>query len=438
MTLTSTDIAEGKFRCLADTMPAALFVHQGDKLIYANAAAGRMLGVTRDELLAMSFWEIVPEAEQEVWLQRGQARLSGAEEPSVHEYVLVARDGTEHCCQCHAALIDYDGQPAVLLSATDISDLKRTEQALHRAHDELEMRVSQRTAELARTQAQLLQSDKLASIGQLAAGVAHEINNPIGYVQSNLATLARYLEDVFRAFDAYADIEQRCAARPELAGELNAVRDSADLEFLAADIPQLLKQSAEGINRVRKIVADLKDFSRSDASADWEWADLHACLESTLNIAHNELKYCAQVKREYGQLPPVRCLPSQLNQVFLNLLVNAGHAIERPPGTITIRTGCRDEQAWIEIRDTGKGMSAETQAKIFDPFFTTKPIGQGTGLGLSLAYGVIEKHHGRIEVESALGVGSVFRVVIPLEPQVEDGSDEAATAGNSALQGMAA
>lgn len=438
MTLTSTDIAEGKFRSLADTMPAALFVHQGGKLIYANSAAGRLLGVTHDELLAMSFWEIVPEAEQELWRRRGQARLRGGEEPSVYEYVLVARDGTEHCCQCHAALIDYDGQPAVLLTATDISDLKRTEQALHRAHDELEVRVSQRTAELARTQAQLLQSDKLASIGQLAAGVAHEINNPIGYVQSNLATLARYLEDVFRAFDSYAKIEQRCAAQPELARELNAVRDSADLEFLAEDIPQLLKESAEGINRVRKIVADLKDFSRSDASTDWEWADLHACLESTLNIAHNELKYCAQVKREYGQLPPVRCLPSQLNQVFLNLLVNAGHAIEQPPGTITIRTGCRDQQAWIEIGDTGKGMSAETQAKIFDPFFTTKPIGQGTGLGLSLAYGVIEKHHGRIEVESTLGVGSVFRVVIPVEQEAEDGADGAAALRNLALREMAA
>ena len=438
MTLTSTDIAEGKFRSLADTMPAALFVHQGGKFIYANSAADRMLGITHDELLAKSFWEIVPEADQEVWRKRGQARLCGGEEPSIYEYVLVARDGTEHCCQCHAALIDYDGQPAVLLTATDVSDLKRTEQALHRAHDELEMRVSERSAELARTQAQLLQSDKLASIGQLAAGVAHEINNPIGYVQSNLATLGRYLEDVFRAFGAYAEIEQRCAAQPELARELNAVRDSAELEFLAEDIPQLLKESAEGINRVRQIVADLKDFSRSDAATDWEWADLHACLESTLNIAHNELKYCAQVEREYGQLPPVRCLPSQLNQVFLNLLVNAGHAIDQPPGTITIRTGCRDEQAWVEIRDNGKGMSPETQSKIFDPFFTTKPIGQGTGLGLSLAYGVIEKHRGRIEVESTLGVGTVFRIVIPVEQEAEDGADGRATVANAAPQEIAA
>ncbi len=438
MMATRSDIAEGKFRSVADTMPSALFVHRGGKFIYANSAASRMLGIAHEELLAMSFWEIVPETDQEIWRKRGQARLRGHQEPLIYEYLLVARDGTEHCCQCHAALIDYDGQLAVLLTATDISDLKKVEQELQRAHDELELRVSQRTAELVRTQAQLLQSDRLASIGQLAAGVAHEINNPIGYVQSNLATLGRYLEDLFRAFEAYADIEQRCAAQPELATQLRAVRDGADLEFLAEDIPQLLKESAEGITRVRKIVADLKDFSRSDASIDWEWTDLHSCLDSTLNIAHNELRYCAEIRREYGELPAVRCLPSQLNQVFLNLLVNAGHAIDHPPGTITVRTGCRGDEAWIEISDTGKGMTPEVQAKIFDPFFTTKPIGQGTGLGLSLAYGVIEKHRGRIEVESTLGVGTVFRVVIPVQQDLDDATDLRASGVNAGIQEMAA
>ncbi len=417
------DSTEEKFRCLADTMPSALFVHRGEKFIYANLAADRMIGVTRDVLLDTRFWEVVRAEDQETWRSRGRARLAGREEPKSYEHVLVGRDGREHWCECHAATFDFDGAPAVLLTATDISERRRAEQALRETHEQLEVRVAQRTEELGRTQAQLLQSDKLASIGQLAAGVAHEINNPIGYVQSNLGTLGRYLDDLLGAVSAYSEIEQRCATDPVLAGEMRGVRTGADIEFLAEDIPQLMKETAEGITRVRKIVADLKDFSRTDASQEWEWADLRTCLESTLNIAHNEIKYCAVVQREYGELPPVRCLPSQLNQVFLNLLVNATHAIEQPPGTITVRTGRSGDQVWIEITDSGKGMTAETRLRIFDPFFTTKPVGKGTGLGLSLAYGIVEKHRGRIEVESTVGVGTTFRIRLPIEQPEEDAED---------------
>ena len=263
-------------------------------------------------------------------------------------------------------------------------------------------------ARLAEAQGQLLQSEKMASLGQLAAGVAHEINNPIGFVNSNLGSLRRYVTDLLALLEAM----ERNA--PE--EELRALREAADLEYLAEDLPQLLSESEEGLSRVKKIVQDLKDFSRVD-SADWQDADLNAGLESTLNVVMNEVKYKADIRREYGQLPPVRCLAGQLNQVFMNLIVNAAHAIDGH-GTITLRTGTevRDDRegAWIEVEDTGCGMPPEVQKRIFEPFFTTKPVGKGTGLGLSLSFSIINKHQGVIDLRSEPGKGTCFHVWVPV------------------------
>ena len=179
------------------------------------------------------------------------------------------------------------------------------------------------------------------------------------------------------------------------------------------DLPKLIRESKEGLERVRRIILDLKDFSRSGEN-DWQWADLHACLDSTINIAWNELKYKADVERQYGELPKVRCLPSQLNQVFMNLLVNAAQAIEQR-GRIVVRTASIDGQSvWVEIEDSGQGLSPEVQKRLFEPFFTTKPVGQGTGLGLSISFNIIEKHQGRIDVRSTPGHGTTFRITLPV------------------------
>ncbi|RVU43354.1 ATP-binding protein [Rubrivivax rivuli] len=271
--------------------------------------------------------------------------------------------------------------------------------------------------QLSQAQQQLMQSERLASIGQLAAGVAHEINNPVGYIFSNIGTLERYLADLFRMLAAYEAAEPQIAGTP--AGrEVAELRESIELGYLKDDIPNLMAETLEGVRRVRKIVQDLKDFSRVDARKDWEWADLHRGLESTLNIVNNELKYKADVVREYGQLPEVQCLAPEINQVFMNLLVNAAHAIEQARGTITIRTGVTDDaQVWVEISDDGCGIPPERLPRIFDPFFTTKPVGQGTGLGLSLSYGIVQKHHGNIEVRSLPGQGSTFRVSLPVRQE---------------------
>jgi signal transduction histidine kinase len=265
---------------------------------------------------------------------------------------------------------------------------------------------------------QLLQSEKMASIGQLAAGVAHEINNPIGYVNSNLGTLRTYIDQLLAVLAVYESLEATC--EPAKLAQINAVKKKVELDFLKEDVLALLRESGEGIRRVKQIVQDLKDFSHVD-EAEWQLADLHHGLDSTLNVVHNEIKYKADVVREYGDLPPVECLPHQINQVFMNLLVNAAHAMkEGQRGRITVRSGTDADQVWVEIADDGKGIAPENLTRIFDPFFTTKPVGKGTGLGLSLAYGIIEKHHGHIEVSSQVGEGTRFRVRLPLkQPEKE-------------------
>ncbi|MHB9103385.1 MAG: ATP-binding protein [Sulfuricella sp.] len=267
--------------------------------------------------------------------------------------------------------------------------------------------------ELEETHIHLLQSEKMASIGQLAAGVAHEINNPIGYVYSNLGTLEKHVQDLLSMVEAYEQAEE-AIADAEVRARLQANRIKLDVNYLKEDLRELMGESKDGITRVKNIVQNLKDFSHVDVSDEWQQADLHAGLNSTLNIVNNETKYKAEVIKEYGDIPEVECLPSQLNQVFMNLLVNASHAIEEH-GTITIRTGKEGNEVWVEVADTGKGIVSEHLQKIFDPFFTTKPIGKGTGLGLSLSYGIIQKHHGRIEVKSVVGKGTSFKVWLPMQ-----------------------
>ncbi|MEQ4573711.1 ATP-binding protein [[Pseudomonas] boreopolis] len=283
-----------------------------------------------------------------------------------------------------------------------------------------ERELQQRHAELRQAymrlngaQDKLLQSEKMASIGQLAAGVAHEINNPIGYVHSNLGSLQEYLRSLFTLIEAY----ERALRAPDpkaLIPEIDDIRNRADIDFITRDLPQLMAESREGIERVTRIVRDLKDFSYSDRSESWKLVDLHAGLESTINIIWNELKYKVTLERRYGELPLVECLPSELNQVYMNLLLNAGQAIAER-GTITVATGKEgNDHVWIEFKDSGSGIPADLQQRIFDPFFTTKPVGSGTGLGLSISYGIINKHHGRIDVDSAPGQGATFRIVLPV------------------------
>lgn len=291
----------------------------------------------------------------------------------------------------------------------ELAEHKQTERALLNEKEELRILIKK----LEDAQNQLMQSEKMASIGQLAAGVAHEINNPIGYVYSNLGTLEKYLQDIFGLLDLYEQAEFSIT-NSDIRTEINSAKDRIDIVFLKDDLPSLMNQSKDGITRVKNIVQNLKDFSHVETSEQWHYSNLHLGLDSTLNIVYNEIKYKANVIKKYENIPEVECLSSQLNQVFLNLLVNASHAIETQ-GTITISTGQKNDEVCVEISDTGKGIAPEHIQKIFEPFFTTKPVGKGTGLGLSLSYSIIAKHNGRIEVSSQLGKGACFKVWLPIK-----------------------
>lgn len=292
---------------------------------------------------------------------------------------------------------------------------KRTHE-LAEANHRLEREQQELTALLARVeeaQQQLLQSEKMAAIGQLAAGVAHEINNPIGFVHSNLGTLKNYIDNLLGLLDIY---EEQGAVSPD--PRLQAARSKADLDFMREDLPLLLKESQDGLERVTRIVQDLKDFSRVD-QAERQLADLNECLRSTLNVARNEIKYKAEVVLELADLPAVDCVPAQINQVFMNIVVNAAQAIEQH-GRILVRSSVERDLVRFDIEDNGPGMPAEVKKRIFEPFFTTKPVGKGTGLGLSISYDIIVKRHrGHIEVDSRPGVGTRFSIWLPIRSPEE-------------------
>ena len=336
----------------------------------------------------------------------------GRAEVEVH---IVHKDGSARLFHCIGVAVKDETGKVVALTAVgrDITQQRKAELALQQEKAEQEILLKR----LQETQNQLLQSEKMASIGQLAAGVAHEINNPVGYINSNVSSLKQYVQDLFTVLEAYQAGEKFISDQNTL-DAIHAVKQKVDLEFLKRDILDLTRESQEGVLRVKQIVQDLKDFSHVD-QGEWSCADLYTGLDSTLNIVHNELKYKAQVVKEYGDLPHIECLASQLNQVFMNLLVNAAHAID-DHGIITVRTGvdnntCGGGQwVWVQIADTGKGIAPEHLRRVFDPFFTTKPVGKGTGLGLSLSYGIVEKHGGHIEVISEPGRGSTFTVRLPV------------------------
>lgn len=304
--------------------------------------------------------------------------------------------------------------------------LQDSEAALRQRTQELEVALE----ELRLTQMQLVQSEKMSSLGQLVAGVAHEINNPINFIHGNLRPARDYAEHLLMLIHAY----QKSAPTPP---ELQAQMDSIDLEFVKQDLPQLLESMQVGIDRIMGIVRSLRTFSRLD-EADIKTVDLHDGLDSTLMILSNRLKQDdhqddhndgVEIVKRYGDLPRVECYPGQLNQVFMNILTNALDAIEDEnsqrlaqgrspiPGQVTISTWMTEAQTvHIGILDNGPGMPDSVQQRLFDPFFTTKPIGRGTGLGMSISYRIItERHRGTLTCTSTLGQGTEFVITIPLQ-----------------------
>jgi two-component system, NtrC family, sensor kinase len=331
-------------------------------------------------------------------------------------------------------LLDEIGKTTLINSqlGREISDRRRAEEDLRRLNENLEERVQERTRSLERMnreivagrrkleqayqdlkdkQMAILHQDKMACIGQLAAGVAHDINNPIGFIASNLHEMADYLPRLRQYLQRQEEALQAAGGQQSLA-QLREYREQLQLDHILEDLEPLLGESLEGAERISKIVRNLSRFSRAD-EVEYELADIHECLDSTINITANELRYKATVRREYGDIPRIRCYPQQLNQVFMNLLINAAQAIEER-GEVVVRTWSQPEAISIAITDSGCGIPAHLLKKIFEPFFTTKEVGKGTGLGLSITYDIIKKHGGDITVKSEQGVGTTFTIRLPL------------------------
>jgi signal transduction histidine kinase len=279
-------------------------------------------------------------------------------------------------------------------------------------HEDLKRAVEERTRELQKAHALLLQSEKMALVGQIAAGVAHEINNPLGFISCNLESLRKFSEKilVFLALQSES-IAQYCPV--EELTRIDELRTKAHINRIAEEIPEMVTESLEGVGRIKEIVSNLKGFARVD-DKEFVSTSVNETIKKALNIVRNELKYVATIDTDFGDIAPLKCLPNQLAQVFMNLLVNAAQAIEGH-GDIRIRTWQDDGNVFASISDSGCGIPDEVKGRIFEPFFTTKEVGKGTGLGLPICYDIIHKHSGEILVSSIVGTGTVFTVRLPLD-----------------------
>ena len=418
--------SEVRFRSLADSVPVLVWMSDPNQhRFFFNRPWLEFTGCSFEELQRDGWAAGIHPDDYKATMEAHQ-RFTAQRQRFMIEYRMRAADGSYRWLLETAVprYLHHDRFIGYIGSCVDITERKLAERVLEEARVRLEKEVAERTAELMKansrlrqekeeqraliarleeTQQQLLQSEKMAAIGQLAAGIAHEINNPIGYVKSNLNTLAGYIGNLLHLIAAYEAKDGE---------EIEVMKRMMDYEFVKDDVITLMGETQEGVARVEKIVQDLQEFSNGD-DAEWREADLHKGLDSTLNLLHNELRHKAQVIKQYGAVPPVRCLPPQLNQVFMHILLNAIQAVGKE-GVITVRTRAEGDSAVVEIEDNGKGIAPDRINRIFDPFFTTKPVGKGMGLGLSVAYGIVRKHQGRIEVESTEGKGATFRVVLPL------------------------
>jgi len=325
-------------------------------------------------------------------------------------------------------------QTAQMELEQDRADLLFARAELQRKNEELE----QTLRELKQTEAELLQADKLASVGQLAAGIAHEINTPIQFVGDNVRACTEMIEDVRRLIDAYRNLANDLEQRGEHGSRLSDIRrieKEIDIDFIFEDMPEASAQSLDGIERVRTIVQAMKDFAHGGGSDEWSTFDINAAMKTTMTIARNELKYVANVETDFGTLPAMTGNVAELNQVFLNLLINAAHAIHDKGGevgVITVRTRSHEDWIVVSISDTGCGIPESIRNRIFDPFFTTKEVGRGSGQGLAISRNIIvDRHQGRLDVETTEGVGTTMHVWLPVSPDGKNHSQQSTAAAEN-------
>lgn len=396
---------EARYRSLFRNNHAVMLIvnPEDDRIVDANSAAASYYGWSREQLLAKRITDINTMGHEEVKREMGRAI---DEQRKVFHFRHRLADGTIREVEVFAGPIQIEKRRLLYSIVHDITERVKAQRELVKAHEELKA-----------AQSFLVQQEKMASIGVLAAGVAHEINNPMGYIGSNLNTLQKYA----------TKLNDHCQRQEERIKELmeadasgaTPYRRDPGVDRILSDLPELVKECLEGVERVTQIVLSLKSFSRVDQTSR-DMADINACLEDTLRVVFNELKYNANVHKDFGELPPLWCYPQKLNQVFANLLVNASQSHEKF-GDIWVRTWFADDEIHISVRDSGSGVASEHLERLFEPFFTTKEVGKGTGLGLSISYDIVtRKHGGRLEVESEPGKGSTFTVHLPLLQPSDD------------------
>jgi PAS domain S-box-containing protein len=411
-------------RTLVDNIPFRIYAKDRDsRFLFGNNRMARLAGVEAPpQLIGRTDFDFFPSELAAKYFADEKQVMDSGQSLFDYEELVEDQDTGELGWTVTTKVLLRDEQGAVngiVGIGYDVTQRKQMEarlrertQALEVANARLEAEKEQQRIlirKLSDMQGQLLQSEKMASIGLLAAGVAHEINNPLAFISANFGALERDARDILRLINAFEGVEGL------LPGDARApvafMKQDIGLDDIRMDLDDLFKESREGLQRVKHIVQNLKDFSRPGGTQK-EMADLEQGLDSTLNVAWNEIKYKADVVKEYAGIPELYCLPSQINQVFLNLLINAAHAIEGK-GMIVVRTGHDEQVVWVEIEDTGSGIAPEHLDHIFEPFFTTKPVGKGTGLGLSIVYGIVQSHQGTIDVKSVVGSGTTFRVTLP-------------------------
>ncbi|MEI6259111.1 MAG: CHASE domain-containing protein [Deltaproteobacteria bacterium] len=423
--LTAEQEAQQRFERLFRNNPAlmALIAVKDQRFTDVNEAFLKTLGNSRGEVIGKTVAELhlFPHPEQIVAITD---KLLAVERVSDLELQVRRKDGVILDGLFSGEVISSEGQQYFLTVMIDITDRKRAEDGLRHANEKLEQRVQERSRELEKINAQMVIQEKMASVGQLAAGIAHELNNPLNFVSLNFATLAEYFEDIVEMFQVYrklaATMQKMNPYLPESEAILSKEAD-LQVDFILNDTPALFMESRRGFDRITRIIQSMLDFSRVDRTGEFTAFNINAGIEDTLVIARNEYKYIADVTTDLGNLQEIRCMPEQLNQVFLNLIINSAQAIEkqnRPgKGRITIRTWHNETYINCEIADDGPGIPANIQTRIFEPFFTTKPPGQGTGLGLSICYDIIvEKHKGTMAVHCPESGGTVFSIRIPISP----------------------
>ncbi len=372
------------------------------KIIDVNARACIELGYAPHELAGKRLGMILDAGEDDCFLENKSEKYG---HEIFMETKLLRSNQTRFPVEISLKNIDLGNQKYQLAMARDLS--ARNEML----HQKMDM------------ERQLIQSEKMASVGQLSAGIAHEINNPISFITSNLGTMNEYVNDLslliteYRDFVRMVDVDDEYLQKKHMA--LTTLEEEIEGAYILKDLKDIVVESIEGADRIKHIVQDMKSFAHPSED-NLKETDINAGLDSTLNIAWNELKYKAEVVKKFGELDHVRCFPQQINQVFMNILVNAGQAINKE-GVITIETFQRKDVVHISISDNGCGMDKKVSQQIFEPFFTTKDVGQGTGLGLNVAYNIIKKHDGSIDVESGRGKGTTFTIILPVRgPRRQD------------------